>query len=318
MLKLQNLTVQINQQTILKNLSLQVYPGTVHALMGPNGSGKSTLAYTIMGHPSCQITTGNLIFQGQDITDLSIDKRARLGIFLAFQYPQAVPGLKVFNFLKAAYEAFSSDNIIVSATSLPRLRYAPLGMSGLWDERERGTVLSENNERIMTANLSTTRAATPPNLGTLSSSERTYRRADSDNKSTDVSVLEFKQILDSALVTLGLNPELIERDLNDGFSGGEKKRLEMLQLYLLQPKIAIIDEIDSGLDVDALKTVAQVLQACRVRDPEFTIILVTHYRRILEYLKPDFVHVIAGGELVASGTEELSHKIDQAGYGLYV
>lgn len=280
MLKLQNLTVQINQQTILKNLSLQVYPGTVHALMGPNGSGKSTLAYTIMGHPSCQITTGNLIFQGQDITDLSIDKRARLGIFLAFQYPQAVPGLKVFNFLKAAYEAFSSDNVninkVLPTTSLDKLR----------DEREGANVLGK--------------------IG-----------ADS-HKSMGVSVLEFKQILDSALVTLGLNPELIERDLNDGFSGGEKKRLEMLQLYLLQPKIAIIDEIDSGLDVDALKIVAQVLQACRDRDPEFTIILVTHYRRILEYLKPDFVHIVAHGELVASGTEELSHKIDQAGYGLYV
>jgi Fe-S cluster assembly ATP-binding protein len=245
MLKLQNLTVQINQQIILKNLSLQVQPGTVHALMGPNGSGKSTLAYTIMGHPNCQVTAGNLIFQDQDITDLSIDKRARLGIFLAFQYPQAIPGLKVFNFLKAAYEAFGGED-------------------------------------------------------------------------KTVSVLEFKQILDEALVTLGLNPELIERDLNDGFSGGEKKRLEMLQLYLLQPKIAIIDEIDSGLDVDALRIVAQVLQACRARDPEFTIILVTHYRRILEYLKPDFVHVVAHGELVASGTEELSHKIDQSGYGLYV
>jgi Fe-S cluster assembly ATP-binding protein len=277
MLKIQNLTVQINNQVILKNLNLQVQPGSVHALMGPNGSGKSTLAYTIMGHPSCQVTTGNLIFQGQDITDLAIDKRARLGIFLAFQYPQAVPGLKVFNFLKAAYEAFACDIIP------PHL----------------GTLSSEAY----------------PHLGTLSS--EAYRRADS-NKSIGVSVLEFKQILDNALITLGLNPELIERDLNDGFSGGEKKRLEMLQLYLLQPKIAIIDEIDSGLDVDALKTVAQVLQACRARDPEFTIILVTHYRRILEYLKPDFVHVVAHGELVASGTEELSHKIDQSGYGLYV
>lgn len=245
MLKIENLTVQINQQLILRNLNLQIQPGTVHALMGPNGSGKSTLAYTIMGHPSCQVTTGNLIFQDQDVTDLAIDKRARLGIFLAFQYPQAVPGLKVFNFLKAAYEAFGGTD-------------------------------------------------------------------------KTVSVLEFKQILDNALVTLGLNPELIERDLNDGFSGGEKKRLEMLQLYLLQPKIAIIDEIDSGLDIDALKIVAQVLQTCRDRDPDFTIILVTHYRRILEYLKPDFVHVVAGGELVASGTEELSRKIDQAGYGLYV
>lgn len=245
MLKLQNLTVQINNQIILKNLSLQVQPGTVHALMGPNGSGKSTLAYAIMGHPSCQVTTGNLIFRDQDITDLAIDKRARLGIFLAFQYPQAVPGLKVFNFLKAAYEAFGGED-------------------------------------------------------------------------KTVSVLEFKQILDAALVTLGLNPELIERDLNDGFSGGEKKRLEMLQLYLLQPKIAIIDEIDSGLDVDALRVVAQVLQACRDRDPEFTIILVTHYRRILEYLKPDFVHVVANGELVASGGAALSHKIDQNGYGLYL
>ncbi len=257
MLKIQNLTVQINNQVILKNLNLQVQPGSVHALMGPNGSGKSTLAYTIMGHPSCQVTTGNLIFQDQDITDLAIDKRARLGIFLAFQYPQAVPGLKVFNFLKAAYEAFASEEIV-------------------------GKV--ETN----------------------------------DHKSMGVSVLEFKQILDNALVTLGLNPELIDRDLNDGFSGGEKKRLEMLQLYLLQPKIAIIDEIDSGLDVDALKTVAQVLQACKDRDPEFTIILVTHYRRILEHLKPDFVHIVAHGELVASGTEELSHKIDTAGYGLYV
>lgn len=261
MLKLQNLTVQINNQIILKNLSLQVQPGTVHALMGPNGSGKSTLAYAIMGHPSCQVTTGNLIFRDQDITDLAIDKRARLGIFLAFQYPQAVPGLKVFNFLKAAYEAFGGDGSIHPCFA----------------KASRGT----HHERT-------------------------------------ISVLEFKQILDAALVTLGLNPELIERDLNDGFSGGEKKRLEMLQLYLLQPKIAIIDEIDSGLDVDALRVVAQVLQACRDRDPEFTIILVTHYRRILEYLKPDFVHVIANGELVASGDAALSHKIDQAGYGLYL
>lgn len=299
MLKLQNLTVQINNQIILKNLSLQVQPGTVHALMGPNGSGKSTLAYAIMGHPSCQVTTGNLIFRDQDITDLAIDKRARLGIFLAFQYPQAVPGLKVFNFLKAAYEAFRN----VSATPL---------------DRHRG-----EREKIKPSSLSSNEYTEPliPSVAPRNFSEVGAESRDGEGKVNHqhtLSVTEFKQILDRALVTLGLNPELIERDLNDGFSGGEKKRLEMLQLYLLQPKIAIIDEIDSGLDVDALRVVAQVLQACRDRDPEFTIILVTHYRRILEYLKPDFVHVVANGELVASGDAALSHKIDQAGYGLYL
>jgi len=239
LLEINNLSVKIDNKNILKNIDLKITPGSTHALMGPNGSGKSTLAYSILGHPSCEVISGNIRFKDQDITDLSIDKRAKLGIFLAFQYPKAVPGLKVFNFLKAAYESFNSASL---------------------------------------------------------------------------SLVEFKELLLSSIKILGFDESLLERDLNDGFSGGEKKRLEMLQLYLLNPKIAIIDEIDSGLDVDALKIVSSVLNKCKERDPEFSILLVTHYRRILEHLKPDYVHILNNGTLDLTGDYSLALKIDQVGY----
>lgn len=294
MLKIQNLTVQINQQAILKNLSLALQPGSVHALMGPNGSGKSTLAYALMGHPSCQITAGNILFHGRDITDLALDQRARLGLFLAFQYPQTVPGLKIFNFLKAAYEAFGS-----AVLAAPNLN--PDELVAISSEPAAGG--AQFRPTIIAPSLGDHAAGT--------SAQSVQQRP------KNLSVSEFKLILDDAVNTLGLNPELVTRDLNDGFSGGEKKRLEMLQLYLLRPKLAIIDEIDSGLDVDALKTVTQVLQACRARDPEFTLLLVTHYRRILDYLTPDFVHVVADGQIVAAGPASLAQQIDQTGYAQY-
>ncbi len=238
-LSIQKLIVLIDGKQILHEINLTVSAGSVHAFMGPNGSGKSTLAYTIMGHPCCNVQQGSILFNGYDITDLPVEKRARLGLFLVFQHPYEIPGLTIFTFLKEAYTAFT------------------------------GSVIN---------------------------------------------VADFNTMLKEYLNILELDESFIQRGLNEGFSGGEKKRLEMLQLLLLNPTLAIIDEIDSGLDVDALRIIAKALHICKERNPQFTMLLVTHYQRILDYIKPDVVHILEHGTIVQSGDYQLAQQVDLRGY----
>jgi Fe-S cluster assembly ATP-binding protein len=210
--------------------------------MGPNGSGKSSLAYTLMGHPAYELLNGSIVLNGTLLHELSVDKRAKLGLFLAFQQPLEIPGVTVGAFLKEAYQAV---------------------------------------------------------------------------KGVHISVKDFQILVEEKLAILHLDSSILSRGLHEGFSGGERKKVEILQLLILQPKMAILDEIDSGLDVDALKVVAAGIAAARAERPEMIILLVTHYQRILNHVCPDFVHVLAQGELVASGDGKLVHAIEGAGYAQF-
>jgi len=222
---------------ILHGVDLEIRPGEIHALMGPNGSGKSTLATTIAGSPTYQVDEGQIIFKGEDITALSADKRARQGIFLSFQYPTAIPGVTMVNFMREALKA---------------------------------------------------------------------RRGE------EIPAREFLQELRETLSSLKMGEDMARRYVNDGFSGGEKKRAEILQMGLLKPDLAILDETDSGLDVDALRTVAEGVQA--LRRPDMGILIITHYERILNYITPDFVHILVQGKIVKSGDASLAKEIETEGY----
>jgi len=239
MLIIKDLSVSVTQTTIVHSVNLAIKAGSVHALMGPNGSGKSTLAYTLMGYPTYEITQGTLLLEEVAFNDLSIDKRAKAGIFLAFQQPLEIPGVTVFNFLKEAYHALGN----------------------------------------------------PP-----------------------MKVSEFQELLYEKMRLLQMDLAFAHRPVNAGFSGGEKKRLELLQLLVLKPKIAILDEIDSGLDVDALKIVAQGLQKAREDNPALALLMITHYPRLFNYIRPDFVHVMSKGHLIKSGAADLAFAIEERGY----
>lgn len=236
-LVIEDLHVSVEDKEILKGINLKIGKGEVHALMGPNGSGKSTLSSTIMGHPKYKITKGAIYFNEQNIVDMTPDQKAKAGIFLAFQYPISIPGVRVFNFLKSMMSSVQGREIPVS---------------------EFRAVLKEKTK-----------------------------------------LLEFKQ-------------SFIKRYLNEGFSGGEKKRHEILQMALFQPKLALLDETDSGLDVTALKTVCEGIN--KIINPEMSTIIITHYKRMLEYVKPQYVHIIMNGKIVKSGGEELVEIIDSQGY----
>jgi Fe-S cluster assembly ATP-binding protein len=223
---------------LLHSVDLTIRAGETHAIMGPNGSGKSTLAYAIAGHPKYEVTAGSITLDGADVLEMTVDERARAGLFLAMQYPVEVPGVSMANFLRSAATAIRGE--------APKLR--------TW-------------------------------------------------------VKEVK----SAMADLDIEPEFAERSVNEGFSGGEKKRHEVLQLALLQPKIAILDETDSGLDVDALRVVSEGVNRYRASG-EVGVMLITHYTRILNYIKPDFVHVFAGGKIVESGGPELAEALEEHGY----
>jgi Fe-S cluster assembly ATP-binding protein len=223
---------------ILRGVDLTVAAGQTHAIMGPNGSGKSTLAYSIAGHPRYQVTSGSVMLDGQDVLAMSVDARARAGLFLAMQYPVEVPGVTVSNFLRTAITAVRGE--------APRLR-------------------------------------------------------------------DFVKEMNAAMAELAIDTAFAQRNLNEGFSGGEKKRHEILQLRLLNPKIAILDETDSGLDIDALKVVAEGVNAFR-RDSGHGMLLITHYTRILRYVRPDFVHVFVGGRIVEEGGPELADELEASGY----
>jgi len=222
---------------IVQGVDLTVRPGEVHALMGPNGSGKSTLANAVAGSPQYMIDSGEVRFQGEDVTLLTADKRARMGMFLSFQYPTPIPGVTMVNLLRMAMKARTGEE--------PAAR-------------------------------------------------------------------EFLQQLREVLTTLRIDEEFARRYVNDGFSGGEKKRAEILQLGMLRPQLAILDETDSGLDVDALRTVAEGVNA--LHNPEMGILLITHYQRILNYITPDFVHVLVNGRIVRSGGADLARRIEADGY----
>ncbi|MBI1269622.1 Fe-S cluster assembly ATPase SufC [bacterium] len=237
LLSIENLHVEVEDKEILKGVNLVINVGETHALMGRNGSGKSTLSYTLMGHPKYKVTGGCMKYKGQDITEMPTDERARLGLTLAFQYPVAIPGVSVSNFLRASVKAVRGQEIPVK---------------------------------------------------------------------------EFRKELKEVMDRLGVPKQFLSRYVNDGFSGGEKKRLEIMQLALLKPQMAILDETDSGLDIDALKTVSEGVNSLVSKDS--AILLITHYQRILNYVKPDHVHVFHEGKIVLSGGPELSTKLEEHGY----
>ncbi len=237
MLNIEGLRIEIDGQEIVKGLDMEVGTGEIHAIMGPNGSGKSTLSNVLMGHPRYDVTAGSITFRGEDVFELEADERAKLGMFLAFQYPSEVPGVSVANFLRTAVNSV----------------------------REK-----------------------------------------------ELSPMEMYKLIQDKMKIMQMDPKFAERYLNEGFSGGEKKRNEILQMLMLEPKLAIMDETDSGLDIDALQVVAKGVN--ELRGPEFSAIVITHYQRILRYIEPDRVHVMLDGRLVTSGGKELADALEEKGY----
>ncbi len=242
-LVIKDLHVSIEDTEIIKGLNFSMKQGEVHAIMGPNGTGKSTLAYTVMGHPSYEITGGDILIDGQSVLEMAPDERSRAGIFLAFQYPVSIPGVTVANFLRTAINA---------------------------------------------------------------------RRRHADPPQENISVLDFRKLLKSKMELLEMDYSFGGRYLNEGFSGGEKKRTEVLQLAVLEPAFAILDETDSGLDIDAIRIVSEGVNA--IKGPGMGVMVITHYQRILNYIKPDFVHVMFDGQIVESGGQELAIQLEENGY----
>jgi Fe-S cluster assembly ATP-binding protein len=244
-LEIRNLHVALDDGTeIVKGVDLTVDVGERHAIMGPNGSGKSTLAYALMGHPSYEITDGQILFGGEDVTEFGTDERAQAGLFLAFQHPHAIPGVTVTSFLRSAINAI--------------------------------------------------------------------RKARNGGQDDPIPIPEFRKDLTEAMERLKVSRELASRYVNDGFSGGERKRIEVLQLAMLRPKIAILDETDTGLDIDALRIVAGGVN--ELVGPDMGTLLITHYQRLLNYIQPDFVHVFMDGRIVAEGGPDLAHILESDGY----
>jgi len=239
LLDIAGLHVAVDGHEILRGVDLVVDAGEVHALMGPNGAGKSTLAATLLGHPAYQVTAGTVRFKGEDVTHWAPDARGKAGIFLAFQYPEAIEGVSVIQFLRQAISA---------------------------------------------------------------------------RRGTDVSALEVRFAMNEWMERLGMDPAFAERHLNRGFSGGEKKRNEILQMALLEPCLAVLDETDSGLDIDALKVVGRGVQSVRAAQPDLGVLVVTHYQRMLENLVPDHVHLLVEGRVVEHGGPELARRIEEHGY----
>ena len=237
-LEIKDLHVNVDGKEILKGLTIKLEKGKIHTLMGPNGSGKSTLANTLMGHPKYEITSGKIILDGEDITDLEPDERARKGLFLSFQYPNEIPGITITNFLISALENVKGEK---------------------------------------------------------------------------PSMFEFKKLMDEKMDLLKIDRKFLTRYLNDGFSGGEKKKSEILQLAVLDPKVAILDETDSGLDIDALRVVSEGVNA--FMKEEKTVLIITHYKRILEYIRPDKVFILIDGKVVKDGDSTLVDNLEEKGYG---
>lgn len=241
LLSVKNLNAGIKDKQILNGLNLDVIEGKVHALMGKNGSGKSTLAQVIMGNPMFEVLSGDILFLSNSLLDIEPDERARMGVFLSFQYPSEVTGVNVGSYLRLIYNK-------------------------------------------------------------------------SHNK--PLSPIKFREYIKDKLELLSIQEDFLGRYLNDGFSGGEKKRMEMLQMLILEPKLAILDEVDSGLDVDAVKIVSKAVNHL-IQATGMTVLIITHYARILKYIEPDFVHIVSDGNVVSTGTEELAHEIEEKGYSRF-
>jgi Fe-S cluster assembly ATP-binding protein len=242
--EIRDLHVAVEGREILKGVSLGMSKGEVHAVMGPNGSGKSTLSNTLLGHPGYEVTGGEVLFQGRNLLELEPDERARLGVYLAFQYPTVVPGVTMANFLRTALNA-----------------------------------------------------------------KRGY---DGKDKSKAITPREFRSLIQEPMKTLRMDDSFLSRYINDGFSGGEKKRAEILQMAVLQPEIAILDETDSGLDIDSIKFVSEAIN--EMRGPDLGVLIITHYTRILQFIKPDRVHVLVNGQVVRSGGPEVADQLEKTGY----
>lgn len=240
-LSIQNLTAKVDGTPILKGVNLEIKAGEVHAIMGRNGSGKSTLSKIIAGHPDYEVTGGDIVYQGKSILETEPDERANKGIFLAFQYPLAIPGVSNLDFLRVAYNA-----------------------------------------------------------------KRKYQGLE------EIDTFDFEDLVEEKLEVVQMNPSFLARSLNEGFSGGEKKRNEILQMALLDPTLTILDEIDSGLDIDALKIVADGVN--QLKTPEKGYLVITHYQRLLDYIKPDIVHVMQDGKIITSGGKELALELESRGY----
>ncbi|MBU5690011.1 MAG: Fe-S cluster assembly ATPase SufC [Candidatus Aenigmatarchaeota archaeon] len=244
-LEIKDLYVSVEGKEILKGVNLKIEQGQIHAIMGPNGAGKSTLSYAIMGHPRYKITKGKIILDGEDITDLPADEKAKKGLFLAFQYPVAIPGLTLSNFLRHAYNSVKGKDV------------------------------TNKGEELL-------------------------------------STLQFQKILKQKMKLLKMKEEFANRYLNDGFSGGEKKKAEILQLAVLEPKFAFLDETDSGLDVDALKVVSNGVN--KLVGPHLGVVVITHYQRMLKYIKPDYVHIMFNGKIIKTGDYKLAEELEERGY----
>ncbi len=242
MIEIRNLHVEVDGIKVLRGVDLTINDGEVHSIMGPNGSGKSTLAQVIAGHDAYDITEGEIIFKGKDLTDLDADERAGEGVFLAFQYPVEIPGVSNTQFLKSAINSI-----------------------------------------------------------------RAYRNQD------DINAIEFMKLIKEKKKVIDIDDRLLRRSVNEGFSGGEKKRYEIFQMALLEPSFIVLDETDSGLDIDALQVAAQGVNA--LRSPDRAFIVITHYQRLLNYIVPDYVHVLSEGKIVKSGGKELALELEEKGYG---
>jgi Fe-S cluster assembly ATP-binding protein len=276
---IRDLHVNVEDKEILHGINLHIKPGEVHVIMGPNGSGKSTLSNALMGHPRYKITGGEIIYQGEVINNLSPDRRARRGIFLAFQNPLAVPGVTVTNFLRTALTNRRKGDVA------PEVRPGNLDVVGDRPVYE-------------------TKKSAVGGDGSL---------IDRKKRQTLISPKEFRSILKEKLSLLKMDDRFTKRYLNDGFSGGEKKRLEVLQMAVLEPKVAFLDEPDSGLDIDAIRIVGEGVNNLRGKD--MAIVVITHQQRILSFLDVDYVHVMMQGRLVKEGGSDLSHEIEEKGYG---
>jgi len=244
-LVIKDLHVSIEGKPIINGLNLEVNPGEVHAIMGPNGSGKSTMAYALAGHPAYEVEGGEVWMDGINLLELNADERAQMGLFLAFQYPTAIPGITMANFLRTSYNAIKAER-------------------------------------------------------------------DENGKQGSIPIVEFRKILLEKMELLKMDREFARRYLNEGFSGGEKKRAEILQMALLEPTVAILDETDSGLDIDALKIVAEGVNS--LLSPERAFVVITHYQRILNYITPNYVHIMIDGQIIESGGPELAERLEAEGY----
>jgi len=247
-LRIKNLHVSVEEKEILKGIDLEVKQGEVHAIMGPNGGGKSTLAYALAGHPKYEVEKGEVFMGDENLLEMTPDERARAGLFLAFQYPVAIPGVSMANFLRTAVNAV-------------------------------------------------------------------HGRGNGDGKKS-IPITEFRRMLTEKMELLKMDRSFARRYLNEGFSGGEKKRAEILQMALLSPKFAIMDETDSGLDIDALRIVSDGVNT--LKGPDMGIIVITHYNRILNYIKPDYVHILVNGRIILSGGPELAEQLEVEGYDRFI